>query len=313
MRTRCKSRGFTLIELLVVIGVIGILMALLLPAVQAAREAARRASCTNNLKQLGLAIQSYHGQYGAFPSGCRVHDRNFHPSISWRVSILPMLENGVLYDEIAPQTDGGAANWAAERQVMWPMVCPSAPPPPSGSIIRKESHYFGVSGAVRGQPKWDLEDEIAGDIYDNGIFFPESRTRITEITDGTSHTLAIGERLYIVAGWMIGATKLGANPYLQIDAYASKNVLFPINADPDVFGHWAREPNLPEDARLCAEGEEDERCMLFNHLFFGSDHPGGAQFCLADGSVHFVPETIDLTIYQDMATKDGDEVNRQQL
>jgi prepilin-type processing-associated H-X9-DG protein len=300
------------VELLVVIALIGILIALLLPAVQAARESSRRTLCTNNLKQLGLAIQNYHAQEGSFPAGCNLHDRNFLPSISWRVTILPMLEHGLLYDEIETKPDGGAANWNADYQQLLPLVCPSAPPLPLSPYFRKESHYFGVSGAVRGQPRWNLGDKVAGDIYDNGIFFPESHTCIAEITDGTSNTLAIGERLYILLGWMTGAWKIGANPIREIHGYATKNVLFPINADVNIYGRWVGEPNLPNGARLCADGAQAKHCMLLNQLPFGSEHPGGAQFCFADGSVHFLKETIDMTIYLDLATKDGEEFNRLQ-
>ena len=96
------------------ITIIGILLGLLLPAMQAAREASRRSQCTNNLRQLGIAIQNYHGQFKRFPPGAHMHKQEQQNSISWRVMILPFMEETTLYDQIRPKTDGGATNWAAQ-------------------------------------------------------------------------------------------------------------------------------------------------------------------------------------------------------
>jgi prepilin-type processing-associated H-X9-DG protein len=156
-----------------------------------------------------------------------------------------------------------------------------------------------VSGAYRGSERIDLEDSACGDIYTNGIFYPESRTRIAKITDGTSHTLAVGERTYFFRDWMDGCSYVG-NPKTRICTEASLNVRYPINADRNTFGYYVGDPEAPPG----------KTTMLLNDLYFGSQHAGGANFCLADGSVHFIGETIDFPVYQDLSTKNGDEVSQ---
>jgi prepilin-type N-terminal cleavage/methylation domain-containing protein/prepilin-type processing-associated H-X9-DG protein len=292
---RIAIQGFTLVELLVVVTIIGILLGLLLPAVQAAREAARRNSCANNLKQIGLALQNYHSQKSAFPPGTTLLDREFDPSLSWRVLILPFLEEASLFEQIGPLPDGGAKDWSAQTQIIGIFLCPSAG---SGAGLVR-SNYAAVSGAYRGDSRIDLEDTSCGDIYTNGIFFPNSRTKISKITDGTSHTLAVGDKLYNFYDWMTGALRSGEPP-TRICTDASKNVRFPINASHDAFGYYVGDPEVPTGSA---------RSMLLNDLFFGSKHPGGAQFCLADGSVQFLNVDIDFEVYQDLATKDGGEAS----
>jgi prepilin-type N-terminal cleavage/methylation domain-containing protein/prepilin-type processing-associated H-X9-DG protein len=295
---RTNSVGFTLVELLVVIAIIGLLIGLLLPAIQAAREAARRSSCSNNLKQIGLALQNYHAQHGAFPSGGNMHDIDGRPGISWRVMILPSIEFLPMYQEIGPLPDGGATNWSARTKLVEIYFCPSNPPPVANGSTRLVSHYAAVSGAYRGDERIDLEDNVCGDIYTNGVFYPDSRTKIAKITDGTSHTLAVGERYYTFYDWMEGATWTGTPP-TRICTDASKNIRWPINANRNVVGYYKGDFDAPAGAA---------KTMLLNDLFFASEHSGGAQFCLADGSVQFLRDAIDFTVYQNLATKADDEV-----
>jgi len=284
--------GFTLVELLVVIAIIGLLLALLLPAVQAAREASRRSQCASNLKQTGLALQNYHAFEDAFPPGARLRNAVGQRGVSWRVLILPYLERQSLYREIDPRPDGGAENWLAQGQMLDEFICPSGPL--DGPIVGKLSHYSGISGAYRGDEFIELELERCGHVFTNGILYPDSRTRIADITDGTSHTLIAGERVYVLSDWMTGTTRDKKKPRICMDA--TNNLQHPINTR----GHYVLDFPIPAGAIM----------VLFNNLDFGSEHPSGAQFCMADGSVHFLSEDIDFTIYQDLATKSGGEPNR---
>ena len=283
------SFGFTLVELLVVITIISVLMGLLLPAVQAAREAARRTQCRNKLKQIGLALHSYHGQHNAFPSGGRLLDGDFAKSVSWQVLVLPYLELNNLYNTIQPTSEGDFGGVDPKVTIVDALICPSAPEVESGDAI-KPSHYAGVAGAGRNEERIDLSDISCGDINTDGIFFPDSRTRIAMITDGTSNTMAVGERVFRVAGtaWSSGAFRFGKPPKL-ICIDAMKNIRHPLNAG----------------EKLAAEGIK----ISSNDQPHGSNHPGGAQFNFADGSVQFLTEEIDFTIYQNLSTKDGGEVD----
>jgi prepilin-type N-terminal cleavage/methylation domain-containing protein len=295
---RGRIVGFTLVELLVVIAIIGVLLGILLPAVQAAREAARRSSCINNLRQIGLALQNYHSQYKHFPPAAPLFAREMEPSIGWRVLILPFLEETSVFQEIGPTPDGGAASWKPRGQAIDVYLCPSNERPASGPGMQVKAQYAAVSGAYRGNDRIDLEDGNCGDIYKNGIFYPNSRTAISKITDGTSHTLAVGERTYVFLDWMDGATWLGKPP-TEICTEAAKNVRFPINADQTQYGYYVFDNFAPPGAK---------KDMLQNDLFFASKHPGGAHFCIADGSVQFLQDSIDFTLYQDLSTRNGNEV-----
>lgn len=296
-----RHRGFTLVELLVVIAIISLLIALLLPAVQAAREAARRSSCQNNLKQLGLGLHLFEGQQGIFPPGMRMHAKQNRPSTPWRVFVLPFVEEQDLHDQIGPietPSDpdfGGMRNQAARQQELKLYHCPSGPRSESPDQL---SHYFGISGTREAADSWDLEDTAFGDVHLNGILYPESKTRISAITDGTSHTLAIGERTYIFNHWLVGATWKGT-PYERVGMAASKNVVYPINANHNRLGYYSGDRSAPAGA---------PKTMLLNDLEFGSDHSGGAQFMLADGSVQFLAEDLDITVYYGMATRNGGEI-----
>ena len=285
-------KGFTLVELLVVIAIIGVLLGLLLPAVQAAREAARRSQCTNNLKQIGVALHNYESQQGQLPPGARKHDIEGQVGLSWRAYILPFLELRAIYDEIDPQPDGGAFSMAHESTIIDAYLCPSADRPDNDPNTRKEAHYTAVSGSNINNDILDLEDSICGDISLNGIFYPESHTRIGQITDGTSNTLAVGERLYVFRDWLSGSTWKG-DPVTRLCTGASKNIYYPLNADPNQFGYYKFDWSAPAA----------QRSLLLNELPFDGKHSGGVQFCFADGSVHFLQESIEFTVLQAMARK----------
>jgi prepilin-type N-terminal cleavage/methylation domain-containing protein/prepilin-type processing-associated H-X9-DG protein len=316
---RCRSAAFdysrqlpafTLVELLVVIAIIGILVGLLLPAVQAAREASRRSSCANNLHQLGIAIQSYHDRNRAFPPGASLHLNEDVSGISWRVLILNELEETSLYNEVKPLDDGGAGNWNCQYNTVEGYLCPSLPRPPDGDASLKEAHYAGVAGPGRNGKRLSLEQATCGDQAYDGVFFavfksptssnsaplPRSGTRIAKITDGTSKTLAIGERNFNLSDWMTGGLWEGS-PATMICDKSAKNVSFRINAPVNSAGKFV-------------DTDGTTKKMLTNDLVFGSNHSGGAQFCFADGSVSMINEDIDFTIYQDMSTIAGGEVSQ---
>jgi prepilin-type processing-associated H-X9-DG protein len=292
---------------LVVIAVISILIALLLPAVQAARAAARRSSCSNNLKQIGLALHNYESQYGSFPSGAHLQN-NRKKGISWRVMLLPFIEQQTLYDEIKPLPNGEAQNWGPRTHVVDTYLCPSAPPPSSSLLALHPSNYAGVMGVRRPDstntaadstytgadrhrrcphPAFEAlnlaADLFCGEICSNGVLFPNSRVRLAKITDGTSKTFAVGEQLYETRDWLTGLTFEKQLPMLC--TIATKNVVYHLNA-------------------------EYETSIAKNNLPFASEHTGGAQFTMCDGSVHFFQESMDVTVLQDLATKRGGEVDR---
>jgi prepilin-type N-terminal cleavage/methylation domain-containing protein/prepilin-type processing-associated H-X9-DG protein len=297
-RVSRRHDGFTLVELLVVITIVGVLLGLLLPAVQAAREAARRAQCNNQLKQIGLALQNYHGQQGHFPTGALRHERDFDESVSWRVMILPQMEMGELYDRIDPEPNGGARDDSYDKLLIDAYICPSAAAQDGDSTKWKLSHYTTVAGGNTNE-RIDLEDYGCGDIETSGIFYIDSDTRVAEITDGTSNTLAVGERKYIFRDWLSGAVASNIPSPGSICSGAFKNVRYPINPDHYTLGFFVGDNNAPSGA---------PKTMLLNDLPFASDHPGGAHFGYADGSVHFINDTIDFTIYQGLATKAGQEI-----
>lgn len=187
-------RGFTLVELLVTIAIIGVLVGLLLPAVQAAREAARRAKCQNHLKQLGLALQTFHEGRGELPVGC-LDKRRFGSNpegrqLSWLARLMPQLEQTALYEQINFSVAyDSAANRPAAKSVVSILLCPTT------------QHWVGQrSGAYADQQQKAAAADYGG-IYGaaftspsaNGVFLYDQAVSFREVTDGTSHTLAVAE------------------------------------------------------------------------------------------------------------------------
>ncbi len=301
---RCKCRpknGFTLVELLVVIAIIGVLLGLLLPAVQGARETARRNNCKNNLHQIGLGLLHYVDvQHGCFPPGAALRKTQFDLSVSWRVMILPYLEEGTIYDQMGITADGGATNFNAGRTAALSVyLCPSATPPIVGPNQSVNSNYSGVAGAGRDGRQRTFTDPVCGNVHIDGILYPGHTTRIADILDGTSKTIAVGERNYVFRDWTSGATWAG-NPIAQICSGASSNVRYPLNADKNQVGYFYQDTDAPAALRT----------MKLNDLLFASDHPGGVQFCFADGHVDMLSDdTTGYKIFGDLATIAGEEVS----
>ena len=309
-----RKRGFTLIELLVVIAIIAILIALLLPAVQQAREAARRTQCKNNMKQLGLAFHNYHDVFLTFTNGS-------HPTPSylgggyhmgWAVKLFPYLEQANRFSRMqsfSPNPTSELGPWRLATaphngaDPVWGPIpglsCPSSPlGDRSPDIIVAAAphnrdhgalHYRGCSGRV--EDLANPTDPVTHQWANSGIIFPHSNVRIGDVTDGTSNTILLGESSSS-QGWS-SAMKVGwggiqpwtwgmywyvDNRRLTVD---SKHIQFPINFKGS-FGN--------------------------NATPYTSTHAGGAQFTLADGSVRFISENVDLNMLKALGTRDKGEI-----
>jgi len=311
---RCKS-GFTLVELLVVIAIIGILVGLLLPAVQAAREAARRMSCSNNMKQLGLAMHNYHDVHRVFPYGFG-ENQEF-----WSALILPQLEQTNLHSTLVWTNSfyfGFGTNWtnfdspnkAACATVVSVFRCPSMAQPEHinyNTIVgRVPVSYRGVAGAMVASddrstrpagfntPEFTALEETPLD----GILFGVSKIGFRDITDGSSNTLMLGESYtdcefvkdnqgmdyFAFFSPQMGRWRPGVRTGTEHSEGLGSAVV-PINSrlNPTIHG-------------------------VLMEMSFGSYHTGGATFTWGDGSVRYLAQTIDLSIYRALASRAGGEV-----
>ena len=285
-----RVRGFTLIELLVVIAIMAILVSLLLPAVQQAREAARRTQCKNNLKQIGLAVHNYHDTYTVLPNS-EVGGTGSLSKASAFVSILPYLEQTnifTLYNSSLGNSD--PMNMAAVKQFIPAYLCPTAPLrrtiPISGCDAndRAPGTYAFCTGS--GDPWGSF---VAGTPHNGAIVNPASgKTSMRDITDGTSNTLLAGEAAWNIPDYLFtsgpcaGQVRWGftywSSPYPLATAFTT---MAPFN------------PKKGGSAVLSR---------------FRSEHIGGVHFTLVDGSVRFVSENISQTILDATGTRGGGEV-----
>jgi prepilin-type N-terminal cleavage/methylation domain-containing protein/prepilin-type processing-associated H-X9-DG protein len=289
-----EKRAFTLVELLVVIAIIGILVALLLPAVQMAREAGRRTQCFNNLKQVGLAMHHYHDIYRVFPHGGAGHPTS--TTLSWGAAILPQIEQAPLYETInQAHPYSHANNLSAGQTVLAGYLCPTAPSDPlktapNSANLYAVNHYGGNYGerALRCYPSTGCPNNYDGSPEGRGVllFGFERAIGLRDITDGTSQTIVVGEAPDALHGIWIG-------PMNTFDQAA------PISAKTAQVTPWqACAPQLASpNARFCDYGQE-----------FGSYHSGGAQFLLADGSVHFLSASLEPQVLAALLSRCGGEV-----
>lgn len=345
------SRGFTLVELLVVIAIIGILIALLLPAVQAAREAARRSQCSNNMKQLGLGLHLFHDVHKVFPIGQPDDDNN---NYAWGSYILPFIEQKAIFDQLVaggaaivyipggtndkvhgaiteisghavpnpPTTNTDDYNWycqigsnhgnSATHNELNVFMCPSDILPKTDNNGYGKSNYCCCLGdetpwvdyfTSNGATSWS---QPSGQSGQTGMFRLAQTnsahyvTNFAQIKDGSSNVIAVGE--------------VSETPHARVEL---TNSVFPLWAggNNDAAGQW----RICSWARVTGpmtyiNNQVEDNSVVINGMYpadysFGSQHPGGANFLLGDGSVTFLSETIDTTLYARLGNiRDGNPV-----
>ena len=298
---RRQRRGFTLIELLVVIAIIAVLISLLLPAVQQAREAARRSQCKNNLKQLGLALHNYHDTYSVFPpgalalstTGVAYKPGDTEPSRTavvggwgWTVFVLPFIDQGPLYNSLAPNGNNfPSAPTTLTKTILPVFLCPSDA---SGSI-----HTATAMGGMvprMGTPSPTIPPSMGVPVWitcrnplqsTRGIFWYNSATRLRDISDGASNTIMVTERY-----WDGGdsETRRGA-----IWAGKCDGTTGALNVG-NKYANIVRAANHPD---WIVKG--------LNNNSASSRHVGGVHFVLGDGAVRFISENLDGATYQNLA------------
>ncbi|QDS92052.1 hypothetical protein FF011L_07880 [Roseimaritima multifibrata] len=281
-----KRNAFTLVELLVVIAIIGVLVGLLLPAVQAAREAARRMSCSNNFKQLGLSLHNYHDTHQAFPLGATAITQG----LSLHVALLPFMEQGNKYDRfIIEEVFNSANNRPLTQDAPMAMyICPSSPENTADDTEADyTTHYYGVMGPTGTNPQSGVAYKentsgAHGGWSEQGLFrWGLKPKNFANIVDGTSNSLAFGE-----ISW-------------------SER-----NGNATRYRAWTRGGQVNQymaPAKNIARAINSDYTALFNDMSMGSEHPGGAMFGLCDGSVRFVSETINFSTYLSAASVNGRE------
>jgi prepilin-type N-terminal cleavage/methylation domain-containing protein len=301
-----RRPAFTLVELLVVIAIIGVLVALLLPAVQAAREAARRSSCANNLSQLIIAVHNYEMAHGYYPPGTidakgPIVNAQIGYHHNWIIQILPFIEERNTWNAIDKTLSVyHAKNVPASGVSIRVLSCPS-----SGAGNTASSHYAGVHH--------DAEKPI--DAKDNGVFFLNSRVRYDDVTDGSSHTIFIGEKIPDAWDffWMSGTRSSLRNAGSAINSLTFATGLPRPGGPTDPMPPPDAVPEIdnvekPEDTALPAgvgaAAPKGAAAAPGSPLWvggFGSHHPGGAQFAMGDGSIRLVSSTVGPPILSDMA------------
>jgi prepilin-type N-terminal cleavage/methylation domain-containing protein len=322
---RSNRRGFTLVELLVVIAIIGILVALLLPAIQAAREAARRTQCVNNMKQIGIALHNYHDTYRKLPYGS-FNLREAWPSsgTNWRTLILPFMEQGTIHDQLTFSSNpavhfmaGGAANPNAlagndvlRRLILPAYRCPSTVVPEVGghnNDLAMNVTYVGVQGAARpipgSNPDAGTRDCNHGWSCNNGLLVANQAFGLNTATDGTANTLLVAEQSALV-----GMANLTSNYY---GAWYGSRHPRPLD-DPNCGDLWQTGTScirFAPNSQIVQTGATE--AMYRNNTHWNSLHPGGINVLVADGAVRFITNDIDFVNLKRLACRyDGEPVGQ---
>ncbi len=315
-----RDRGFTLVELLVVIAIIGILIGLLLPAVQSAREAARRMKCSNNVKQIVLAFHAFHDAHGELPPECKL-DSSKMTSEGYGIltKALPFIEQAGIYNSIDfsknyEENDGSGDYDGTEdlAKVRVPtFLCPSCSN--DESSMKKyntelgcwTAHYYGISGAV-GRKSGSSEYHVirtkeentgsygvsGGPCADNGVFFENKGVRFSDITDGLSNTFGMGEMAHQDYEGYFAWIRGGYYYYGPVIYVSSKNVEWELNAIKDKN-----------------DENHEQYTTFYSSGSFSSHHPGGVMFGMMDGSVRFVTDTVEKKTLLRAASRNGHEPN----
>lgn len=319
---RLPFAGFTLVELLVVITIIGILIALLLPAVQAAREAARNLQCTSNMKQIDLALQNYHAAFNVFPPGETPLPNNDTYGHAWSSRILPFLELQNVYDGINwslnswPTTAAAAAvdprHYQSLCMIIPVYLCPSSPESPRSHYWAADHsntaneigmrHYAGIAGSDR-----PLPGSTTGQLASiGGVLFLNSRIDATQLRDGTSNTLTLGEYSGLTKGQML-------NPY---GGTSSNGNAWPLGFGGGGEGTWSVRtvafppmgPYFYAQADVTADPTIVIGTRYISRASLKSMHPGGINVAMADGSVRFLSQNVDMTTFKNLADRDDGQV-----
>jgi prepilin-type N-terminal cleavage/methylation domain-containing protein/prepilin-type processing-associated H-X9-DG protein len=314
MKTTNPRRGFTLIELLVVIAIIGVLVALLLPAVQSAREAARRSQCTNNLKQIGLAVQNYHDRTNALPGAQLPRGLTSFSAIT---HLLPDLEQSTLYNALncSVLTDADPANATVKFTSVSSFVCPSDAGNTALEQLGGPTNYMADMGSWI---VWQYADgPNTGLAQPNGVFYGNSHTRFAEVRDGLSNTAFFSER--ILADGNNGVVSPIADVFFAktqpttindaVSQCQSLDVLDLSNQFPLFMGApWLNGQHIC----LHVTAPNTRSCGFFTALRAimppSSYHPGGVNVLFGDGSVRFIKDSINVITWRALGTRAGGEV-----
>ena len=354
MRSNSPSRGFTLVELLVVIAIIGILIAMLLPAVQAVRAAARRSACTNNSRQLAIACLNYESAEGEYPPGCQFADPDELSSfdsppiipnwdirastpyqnnfVGWGYFLLPFIEQENIFEAIPAGVSWGEDFLAFDGEPVTSKVIPGfiCPSDSAGDLNdtyfttgqeqkNAKSNYIACVGlnqnfsTSNNNPEATIPVQLSNEnslgspnpdipILAWGIMRANSRTTISQVVDGTSNTILIGERTSL--------PELGSSPPQQqgaiwIGGMNEANSEVPVLAEGYSWGGMARHGIDSDDVDVSigfeVNGDARSRSLAT------SEHDGGAVVALGDGSTHFISDNLDLFILRSLSTIIGSE------
>ena len=325
-----KVRGFTLVELLVVIAIIGVLIALLLPAVQQAREAARRMQCQNQMKQLGLALHNYHDTNNAFPFGAR----SGLGAPNWRIGVLPFMEQSALYNQLDISSSRAIGGFSGDREdndtygygtgansILAGLVvpgwnCPSSTcstnasgqNPTVNNEEKGQTHdYVGIAGATPDPSgatsgKCSAQIGYGGIVCENGMLHPNGVRRMRDIIDGTSNTMIVGEQ-----SGLVGTLDMRANYHGGWAGFSSSSRPSAITGNAYGAGLTTVRYRINADTTICNSSSGCNSTYDLNTPL-NSFHPGGTQGLLCDGSVKFLQETIQMEIFLMLSARDDGEV-----